>query len=96
MHETGPGRARGTAGAGAGARIRQWQGRRVGEGQGRAISRQGQDKGRGMAGRLRRPIIIIFLLSIASEKGTLGAHKKTVGHYLCNLHGGCAPGSAGT
>ena len=33
-----------------------------------------------------------FLLSIAPEKGTLGAHKKkTVGHYLCNLHGGYAP-----
>ena len=46
-----------------------------------------------MAGRLRRPIIIIFfLLSVALEKGTLGAHKKTVGHYLCNLHGGYAPG----
>ena len=48
-----------------------------------------------MAGRLRRPIIIIviiiIMLSISPEKGILGAHKKTVGHYLCDLHGGYAP-----
>ena len=48
-----------------------------------------------MAGRLRLPIIF-FLLSIAPEKGTLGDNKKkTVGHYLGNLHGGFAPDTVG-
>ena len=46
---------------------------------GQGIARQWQGKGSGMAGRLRRPIIITFLLSIAPEKGTLGAHKKRSG-----------------
>ena len=43
-------------------------------------ARQEQGKSSGMAGRLRRPIIIISIsLSIAPERGTLDAHKKRSG-----------------
>ena len=80
MHETGQGRVRGTAGAADGAKAGtpQWHGRRTGEGQGRAML------GRGRAGAVAwqgafGAQLLLFLLSIALEKGTFGDHKKRSG-----------------
>ena len=62
---------------------------------GQSNARQGQGKGSGMAGRLRRPIIIVIIFCFLSLlKGHPWCSQKTVGHYLCNLHGGYAPGYA--
>ena len=69
MHETGQGGVMGTAGAapraGAGARTRQWHARRAGKGRA-GHARQGQGKDSGMAGRPRRPSIIIINIIIIS------------------------------
>ena len=63
-------------------------------GQGRTAI--GRDRTRAAAGQdaCGAPFLfLLFLFSVAPEKGTLGAHKKTGRHYLSNLHGGCAPAS---
>ena len=82
------GQKHGRAGLGQGQRTVTGQGRGRDEGRGkntavagqkgRAGGRtgQGQGKGSGMARRLRRPIIVGILLSMAPKKGTLDAHKK--------------------